>query len=590
MPEEPSRKLAVLLHADIVGSTTLVQKNEILAHERIQDTFRRFAKTIETHEGVAHEIRGDALVAEFSRASDAVTAAIDFQTANISHNLQLPDDIQPKLRVGIAMGEVVIADNTVTGEGIVLAQRLEQLAESGDVYVQAAAYDTIPKRMQFHYENLGEQELKGFSELVKVYAIKQPSDSDTSALMQQTTESSNLVDKPSIAVLPFDNMSGDQEQEYFADGMAEDIITALSRLNWLLVIARNSTFTYKNRATDVRQIARDLDVRYVLEGSVRKSGNFVRITCQLIDATNGSHIWADRFDGTLEDVFDLQDQVTVNVVGAIEPKLRMAEIDRSRRKRPENLQAYDLLLQALPHLYTFRPEANAIAIKLLDQAVELDPGYALALANLAWCLEQRFVHHWPEKQADDRQRAVSIARRAIAADRNDADATALSGFLLAMLDRDHAGSLEAVERALEVNPNSATACWCAGWTLVFGGEPERAIPLAEHLQRLSPTDLQMHFVLNTLAIAYLISGRYTEAAEIAERSVRHYSELDVTYWILIPAYCHTDRIKEAKEAILKLLELEPEASISGFRQLLPFKQQEHLQILLNGFAMAGLPE
>ena len=399
-----------------------------------------------------------------------------------------------------------------------------------------------------------------------------------------------LPDKPSIAVLPFTNMSNEPEQDYFADGIAEDIITALSRLNWLFVIARNSSFAYKNRSVDIRQIAHDLGVRYVLEGSVRKGGDRVRITCQLIDASNGSHIWADRFDGTLEDVFDLQDQVTINVVGAIDPKLRAAEIERSRRKRPENLQAYDLLLQALPHLYTLRPEANSKAVQLLEQASHIDPDYAPVLANLAWGLEQRFVHHWQETREDDRENAVSLARRAIAADRDDADATSLAGFILAILDRDHTGSLEAVQHALEINPNSATVCWTAGWVHVFGGEPEVAIPLAERLQRLSPTDIQIHFVLNTLAIANLISSRFLEAAEIAARSARHYPDHDVTYWILIPAYSHTGRIEEAEKAVEKLLELEPEACISGFRQQLPFKNPEHLQILLEGFQKAGLPQ
>jgi len=500
------------------------------------------------------------------------------------------------------MGEVVIADNTVTGEGIVLAQRLEQLAETGGVVVQGPVSETVPTRLPFEFNSLGEQMLKGFDQPIRAFAVQLKSGeqipesepgaarSRFEAIGDHERSPLELPDKPSIAVLPFTNMSNEPEQDYFADGIAEDIITALSRLNWLFVIARNSSFAYKAKSVDVRQIAHDLGVRYVLEGSVRKGSNRIRISCQLIDASNGSHIWADRFDGTLEDIFDLQDQVTINVVGTIEPKLKAAEIKRSLRKRPENLQAYDLFLQALPHLYAFRPEANVIAVQLLEQAVIIDPDYAPALANLAWCIEQRFVHHWPETRKDDRENAVTLARRAIASDRDDADATVLAGFILAILDRDHTGSLEAVRHALEINPNSATVCWAAGWVHVFAGEPEVAIPLAERLQRLSPTDLQMHFLLNTAAIAHLVSGRYAEAVEITERSVRFYSELDVTYWILIPAYSHTGRIEEAEKAVGKLLELDPEACISGFRQQLPFNNPEHLQMLLEGFEKAGLPQ
>jgi adenylate cyclase len=598
----PLRKLAVLLHADVVDSTSLVRINETIAHERIQDAFHRLSLAIGNYDGIAHEIRGDALVAEFPRASDAVSASIAFQTANTTHNEQLSGDIRPLLRIGIAMGEVVVADNTVTGEGIVLAQRLEQLAETGGVVVQGSVSETVPTRLPFEFISLGEHTLKGFDHPVRAFAVQlkhggQIPVSESSAVVSEFGTRGNherppleLPEKPSIAVLPFSNMSNEPEQEYFADGIAEDIITALSRLNWLFVIARHSSFAYKNRSVDIRQIANDLGVRYVLEGSVRKGGNKVRISCQLIDASNGSHIWADRFDGTLEDVFDLQDQVTFNVVGAIEPKLRAAEIERSRRKRPENLQAYDLLLQALPHLYTFRPEANAKAVQLLEQAADIDPDYAPVLANLAWCLEQRFVHHWPEAREDDRENAVALARRAIAADRDDADATSLAGFILAILDRDYTSSLEAVQHALEINPNSATVCWTAGWVHVFGGEPEVALPLAERLQRLSPNYMQVHFVFNTLAIANLILGRFQEAVEFAARSARHYPDLDVTYWILIPAYSHTGRIEEAEKTVGKLLELQPEACISGFRQQLPFKNPEHLQILLEGFEMAGLPQ
>ena len=286
---EPTRKLAVLLHADVVGSTALVQLNETLAHQRIQDTFRRFSETIATNGGIAHEIRGDALVAEFSKASDAVSASLTFQDANTAHNEKLDDDVRPIVRVGIAMGEVVIADNTITGEGIVLAQRLEQLADPGGVCIQGAVRVTVPKRLPFVFENLGEHNLKGFEEPVNVYAVRHEYQATATGNETSNTDASviiDLSDKPSIAVLPFANMSNDPEQEYFADGIAEDIITALSQIKQWFVVARNSSFVYKGRNVDIREVARELGVRYLLEGSVRRGGNRLRITGQLVEAGN----------------------------------------------------------------------------------------------------------------------------------------------------------------------------------------------------------------------------------------------------------------------------------------------------------------
>ena len=331
MIEEPIRKLAVLLHADIIGSTALVQLDETIAHQRIRDAFQRFSQNITQHNGITQEIRGDALVAEFSRASDAVTAALEFQSTNRVHNEGISDDIRPVLRVGIAMGEVVVADNTVTGEGIVLAQRLEQLATPGGTCVQGAAYETIPKRLPFEYENLGEQKLKGFSEPVRIYAVSLKPGGvipESQTAVQPETSAPNLPEKPSIAILPFDNMSGDPEQEYFSDGITEDITTALSYFSGLFVIARNSSFTFKGKAVDTRQIATELGVRYLLEGSVRRAGKRIRINGQLINAETGNHIWAERYDRELKDVFSVQSEVARQVAKALAVTLKANENDR----------------------------------------------------------------------------------------------------------------------------------------------------------------------------------------------------------------------------------------------------------------------
>ena len=354
MSKEPIRKLAVLLHADVVGSTALVQKNETLAHQRIQDTFRRFAETIITHGGIAHEIRGDALVAEFPKASDAVAAAVDFQTTNAAHNNGLGDGVLTVVRVGIAMGEVVVADNTVTGEGIILAQRLEQFAESGGICVQGAVYETMPKRLLFDFENLGERELKGFNEPVRVYAVskeaiaKPDGETTTSELETQLApeeDALTLPDKPSVAVLPFANISSGNEQDYLADGITEEIITTLSKVPKLFVIARNSTLVYKDRAVDITQVGHEQGVQYVLEGSVRSGGQRVRVTAQLIEAETGRNLWANRYDREVGDVFALQDDVTKEIVSALQVELTEGEQAHLAAQGTQHADAWQLYFE-----------------------------------------------------------------------------------------------------------------------------------------------------------------------------------------------------------------------------------------------------
>ncbi|MGB5707250.1 MAG: adenylate/guanylate cyclase domain-containing protein [Arenicellales bacterium] len=591
-----NRKLAVILHADVVGSTALVQKNETLAHERIQSAFQNFSSTIATYGGNTREIRGDALVAEFERASDAVAAAIAFQSNELDSDPVQADDIQPILRIGVSLGEVVIADNTVTGAGVVLAQRLEQLAEPGGVVVQGSVAETVPARMPFDFDSLGEQILKGFDLPVRAFtaslrvgqALPLP---DAGAKRESPeTKRRDLPDKPSIAVLPFANMSNDPEQEYFADGIAEDIITALSQIKQWFVIARNSSFAYKGRHVDIREIAKELGVRYVLEGSVRKSGNRLRITGQLIEAESGSHLWADKFDGDLEDVFTLQDRITESVVGAIEPSLRLAEIARSKRKPPADIGAYDLFLQALPLLYAIRPEPNLQALKLLHQAIELDPNYAPALAYLAWAYEERVTRAWGAYGEDDPATAVALARQAIAADRDDALVMVLGGFVLIMIARDYDQGLEAVNRGREINPNIAWVSFLVGAALNVTGYPEEALASIEDAIRVSPGDPAAFFFFTVAAMSHLVLGRPAEACELAKQSARVYPGWDTTYRIMAPALVQLGRIDEARDAVAKLRELAPDVSVSRLRERWPLRNQDTLNMFLDGLRVAGLPE
>jgi TolB-like protein/Flp pilus assembly protein TadD len=594
--EQLSRKLAVILHADVVGSTSLVQQNETLAHERIQAAFHQFSETINSYGGITRELRGDALVAEFDRASDAVAASLAFQVSNEELNATLDDGIQPQLRIGISLGEVVIADNTITGAGVVLAQRLEQLADSGGVVVQGSVSETVPTRMPFEFENLGEKTLKGFDQPVRAYATRLRQGEELPQPETQTTpksapaEGSQVSDKPSIAVLPFANMSNDPEQEYFADGIVEDIITALSHIRKWLVVARNSSFVYKGRNVDIREVARDLSVRYVLEGSVRKSANRLRITGQLIDAESGTHIWADKFDGDLADVFELQDKITESVVGAIEPSLRVAEIERSNRKLPADMGAYDLYLKALPHLYAMRPDENKIALDLLHEAITMDPYYAPALAFLAWGYEQRLVRDWGSYDGNDAGTAIALAHRAIAADRNDAHVMATAGFVLLMVGRDYEQGLQAVDRAKELNPNIAYVTMSIGVSQTFAGDPEEALIHFDNAIRVSPGDPGAFFCYAIAGLAHLFCGRPEEALELSRKAARMYADWDSNYWALIPALVQLGRTDEARSFMLKFLELAPSATVTRLRELLPVRNPDYLNLILDGMAKAGLPE
>jgi adenylate cyclase len=483
------------------------------------------------------------------------------------------------------------------GDGVNIASRLEGVASPGTICLSEDAYRQVRARLDLTVSDLGETKLKNIVEPMRVYSLEVGVAAKATPAIQAEPVASvglsptlALPDKPSIAVLPFANMSGDPDQEYFADGMVEDIITALSKFNQLFVIARNSSFTYKGRAVDIRQAAREMGVRYVLEGSVRKSGSRLRITGQLIDALTGTHLWANRFDGGLEDAFDLQDRITESVVGAIEPTLRKVEIERARRKPTENLDAYDFYLRALPQFHTFRPDENRTALQLLSEAIDLDPTYAPALGYAAWCLEVRLVRGWPAAGPDDAGRAIGLARRAIAAGGDDALALVTGGFVLVMIARDYDTGLDAVRRALLLNPGSGFVAMLSSWATVFGGNSEDALVQAERAMALSPLDPSFFLYLTAAGFGHLLSGRPDQALAFAKRSVALYPDWDTTYWLLLTCYAQLDCQQEAQAALTKFLRLSPGATISMLKTHLPFKNSSSLEIVLDGFRKAGLTD
>jgi TolB-like protein/class 3 adenylate cyclase/Flp pilus assembly protein TadD len=589
------RKLAAILAADVVGFSRLAGADEDRTLARLRALRSDLIDpTIAVHQGRVVKRTGDGSLVEFRSVVDAVRCAIEVQRAMVERNAGVPEDRRIVFRIGIHLGDVVEeSDGDLMGDGVNIAARLQSVAAPGAICLSEDAYRQVKARLDLSVSDLGSTQLKNIADPMRIYSLQvgAAAGADPAPQPRPATPAAAapLSGKPSIAVLPFTNMSGDPEQEYFVDGMVEDIITALSRFNQLAVIARNSTFIYKGRAVDVRQVARELGVRYVLEGGVRKAGNRLRITGQLIDAATGAHLWAERFDGDLQDVFDLQDKITASVVGAIEPTVLKAEIERARRKPTENLDAYDLYLRALPHVYAMRPDENLLGYGLLIQAIELEPSFAPALAHAAWCLEQRLSRAWPAVGADDLGTAVALARRAAAAGSDDPLAVVLAGFVLVMAGRDYGAGLDGVRRAVARNPGSGHVNFLAGTALVCGGDPEAGLALVERAMALGPLDPGYFMFLTVAGMAHLFSGRPAKALELAQRSAALNPGWDTAYWALIPAYVQLDRLPEAQAALGKFLPLAPGMTVSALRECLPLRDAASRDMILDGFRKAGLP-
>jgi TolB-like protein/Flp pilus assembly protein TadD len=451
--------------------------------------------------------------------------------------------------------------------------------------------DEVRDKLKLAFDDLGQQSLKNIARPVHAFAIRlgPPTSGARERPAFQPTPLP-LPDKPSLAVLPFQNMTGDAEQEYFVDGMVEEITTAIARLPWLFVIARNSAFTYKGRAVDVKQAAQELGVRYVLEGSVRKAGNRVRITGQLIDTTTGAHIWADRFDGALDDIFELQDQVASGVAGAIEPKLRQSEIERASRKPAANLTAYDLYLRALAQSYRFTEEGFAEAILLARRALTIDPSYAPAAAAIGWYRAQQWIQGWGALSDEEIGEACRLARQALEAERDDADTIWQAGWTLFRLAGEAAMAAAALDRALALNPNAAHAWLARGHIHASRNEPEAAIEAIERARRLSPFDPYTFQCAFVIAAAHLYARRFEQAIEWADRALHDQPRMVVAMLLKVVANAHLGRLDEARAELSRMLDIAPRSTIAGFRAYAHFLAPEVLELWVTGYRLAGLPE
>ena len=586
--EHVERRLSAILAADVAGYSRLIGSDEegtlarLTAHRR-----ELIDPKIAEHRGRIVKTTGDGFLAEFASLVDALRCAVEIQKGMAERNAGQPPDRQIAFRMGLHLGDIIHQEGDIFGDGVNIAARLEALAEPGGICISDDVCRQVRGKIDVAVEDLGERQLKNIAQPVRVLRVRMGTPSAASA----PRPALSLPDKPSIAVLPFQNMSGDPEQDYFADGVVEEIITALSRMRWLFVIARNSSFTYKGRAVDVKLVGRELGVRYVLEGSLRKAGNKVRITGQLIDCATGAHLWADRFDGALEDIFDLQDQVTTSVVGAIAPRLEQAEIERAKRKPTESLDAYNCYLRGIASFHGWTREANQEALGMFKRAIELDPDFASAYGLAARCYSQRKSHGWMGDHANEIADAEQMVRQVKKLGGGDAVALCSAGFALGHLVGKVEDGDAMVDRALVLNPNLAIAWLFSSWGKVWLGQPELAIERAARAMRLSPQDPYLCSMMAATAYAHFIAGRMSEALSWAERSIQEKPDyLPVPTRILAAGLAFTGRQTEAQSAVARLCEIDPTFRLSNLEDRVPLRRPEHLARLAEGLRKAGLPE
>jgi adenylate cyclase len=554
--ERVERRLAAILASDVVGYSRLMGEDEegtlaalkTLLHELIDPKVRE-------HCGRLVKTTGDGALVEFASVVDAVRCAVEVQRDMAARNADIPAERRIEFRIGINLGDIIIDEGDIYGDGVNVAARLEALAEPGGVCVSRVVRDQVRDKLDFGFEDLGEQHVKNIARPVRVYRVL------IGGAPMARRAAQAVPDRPSIAVLPFQNLSPDPEQEYFADGMVEDIITGLCRIRWLFVIARNSSFTYKGQAVDVKRVGSELGVRYVLGGSVRKAGKRVRITTQLVEAETGIHVWAERYDRSLDDIFALQDEITLSTVGAIEPSLRAAEIERVKRKRPENLDAYDLVLRALPNVGTGMPDGVRIAVPLLERALALEPDYGLAHGCLAWCLEVLFVRDGLDPAIA--AAAVRHAHAAIIYGRDDATALGMAGFVISLVEHDRPTAIEALESALTLSPSCSIALILGSVAMGWANEAERALAWGERAVRLSPFDRLIFAAHIGLAVGHFAKSRYEEAMSAARRAIRSNPGFSVAHWVLAASLAALGRIPEAKVAAAQVLALSPNFTTAG---------------------------
>jgi TolB-like protein/class 3 adenylate cyclase len=573
------RRLAAILAADVAGYSRLMGLDEAGTAQALRDHRAAAHPLVAEQGGRIVKTTGDGVLIEFGSVVGAVECALALQQLAAERNTGIAGERRMEWRIGIHLGDVLVEGDDILGDGVNIAARLEGIAEPGGICISEDAFRQVRGKVEAEFADIGEQSLKNIARPLRVYRTgpvpgPEPPTAPATALP--------LPDKPSIAVLPFANMSSDPEQEYFVDGMVEEIIAALSRVRWLFVIARNSTFTYKGRPVDVKEVGRELGVRYVLEGSVRKAGRQVRITGQLIDALTGTHLWADRFDGSLEDIFELQDRVAVSVAGVIEPALQAAEMRRSAARPTPDLSAYDLYLRALAAFFPTTKDRAIEALGLLEQAIAIDRHYGPALAWAANCHMRLVRDGWAEEPETSRRKAIDLARQALEVGENDPGILANAANVLAHFGEDIGAMIGLVDRALALNPSYARGWFVSGRLRVFAGQTDVAIEHVETSLRLSPRE-RMGQPLSVIGMAHFFKHRFDEAASNLLLALQDHPGFPGSYRTLAACYAHMGRLDEARATLARLRAITPLVVPSD----LPLRKPEDRELFLSGLRLAA---
>ena len=579
------RRLAAILAADVVGYSRLMEADEAGTLDRLKALRRElFEPKTKQYRGRIFKTTGDGALVEFRSAVDAVNSAVDIQRALAEREERVSKDRRIRLRIGVSLGDVIVEGSDLYGNGVNVAARMESLAEPGGICISGNVHEHVRGATALRFNDFGEQQVKNIDTPIRTYSvtaerIERPASDDGKPL--------SLPDKPSIAVLPFQDMSAGADQEHFSDGISEDIITALSRVRWLFVTARNSSFSYKGQSHDVRRVALDLGVRYVLEGSVRRVANRVRITAQLVDGGTGNHIWADRYDRDLEDIFAVQDEITQVVVGTIEPALARAEQERASVKAPANLDAWETYQRGMWHAQLHRNAELKTAEALLVRAIEMDPNLVSAYAALSEILGRRAIS---DSEAPERvlERAVAAGRRAVELDPSDAGARCALGRAYFFV-REPDNAIAELRKAIDINPSYAHANFSIGATLTYSGRSASAIPHLEMARRLSPRDYLLGAMMARQAEAYLFMGNYERAAEWGSRAIHEDRTWYYNHLAFVSALGHLGRLDEAQRACADLLTVKDDISVSSVRRRLPFMDASDMETMLDGLRKAELP-
>jgi adenylate cyclase len=584
--EHAQRRLAAIMAADVVGYSRLIEADEEGTRASLRGLRRELIDPrIAADRGRIVKTMGDGLLVEFPSAVDAVRNALSIQGAIRRRNSDIPKDIKIELRVGVNVGDIIIEGDDIHGDGVNVAARLEGLCEPGEIFVSGTVYDQADGKLEASFEDLGEQTVKNIAKPVRVYRASDRPKVDTGPELQLVAEP-QVSHKPSIAVLPFDNLSDDPQQEYFSDGMAEDLITDISKISGLSVTARNSSFAFKGQTTDVKEIAKQLGVKHVVEGSVRKMGDRLRINAQLIDGTDGRHVWAERYDGNLAEIFDFQDDIREQIVSALQVNLTPTDMAFTDRKSTENVEAYDLFLKGRANFYSATHEHTLEAIKCLEKALEIDPNFVDAYGYLSFCQFYGWFHMWPEFD-DTLDRAYELAETGVALDSTSALAVMRLGFIQMFLRR-YEPAVANMEKAIALGPNNAEVYAMVSQLFNYWGNPDRAMELMEKALRLETFAPPIwEFYAGT---PHFLLGQYDEAVIRFNRTAERAPKFSPVHFSLAWAYVELGRLEDAHDAIKAALRINSHYTLKQVDRLYPYRIDEVRYRFLDSLRKAGLPE